>query len=183
MDMHMNGLQPHSGATQFVSIRTVLPALTVMLGVNGPLWYPESKSINKCALWYDLWGKVMFLHLSVVLRSVHGESLYDVTSSLPTWSHVPSRGVSVRRLPRNQKSERYTSYWNAVLLPPANEVCEGYGLTPVCHSVHGGRGGLPHCMLGYTPRAGTPPAQCMLGYGQQAGVTHPTGIPHVLSVI
>ena len=27
-------------------------------------------------------------------------------------------------------------------LPPANEVCEGYLFTHVCHSVHGGRGGV-----------------------------------------
>ena len=41
-------------------------------------------------------------------------------------------------------------------LPPANEVCEGYVFTPVCHSVHGGC--LPQCMLGYTPRQEqTPP--------------------------
>ena len=33
-----------------------------------------------------------------------------------------------------------------LLLPPANEVCEGYVFTPVCHSVHRGR--LPQCMLG-----------------------------------
>ena len=55
-------------------------------------------------------------------------------------------------------------------LPPANEVCEGYVFTPVCHSVH--RGGLPQCMLGCTPgtigrhsppQEQTPPEQCMLG--------------------
>ena len=42
-------------------------------------------------------------------------------------------------------------------LPPANEVCEGYVFTPVCHSVQGGC--LPLCMLGYTPLLGadTPP--------------------------
>ena len=28
------------------------------------------------------------------------------------------------------------------LLPPANEACEGYVFTPVCHSVHGGGGGV-----------------------------------------
>ena len=32
--------------------------------------------------------------------------------------------------------------------------CEGYVITPVCHSVH--RGGLPQCILGYhAPRADT----------------------------
>ena len=75
--------------------------------------------------------------------------------------------------------------YDVELLPPANEVCEGYVFTRVCHSVHGGRGGLPHSMLGYThpnlyqrqtppspgpeagtptgPEAGTPLVQCMLG--------------------
>ena len=39
-----------------------------------------------------------------------------------------------------------------LLLPPANEVCEGYDFTGVCLSTGGGGGGcLPHCMLGYTP--------------------------------
>ena len=48
-----------------------------------------------------------------------------------------------------------------LLLPPANEVCEGYVFTGVCLSTGGC---LPHCMLGYTPPGQTPPAQCMLGY-------------------
>ena len=34
------------------------------------------------------------------------------------------------------------------LLPPANEVCEGYVFTGVCLSTGGC---LPHCMLGYPP--------------------------------
>ena len=29
------------------------------------------------------------------------------------------------------------------LLPPSNEVCEGYVFTRICHSVHGGGGGYP----------------------------------------
>ena len=33
---------------------------------------------------------------------------------------------------------RTIAYWNAFLLPPANEVCEGYVFTCVCHSIHGG---------------------------------------------
>ena len=73
------------------------------------------------------------------------------------------------------------------LLPPANEVCEGYVLSVyrgrVCpiacwDTPPGTRGRHPpgrhppaRCMLGYTPLA-----QCMLGYGQQAGGTHPTGM-------
>ena len=82
------------------------------------------------------------------------------------------------------------------LLPPANEVCEGYVFTGVCLS----RAGvcLNACWdthppdrypLGrYTPQAGTPHlgrytpwqvhplGQCMLGYSQQVGGTHPSGM-------
>ena len=63
-------------------------------------------------------------------------------------------------------------------LPPANEVCEGYVFTRVCHSVHGGVGGeylgrhppgrytlrqvhppqAVHPPQRYTPWAGTPPS-------------------------
>ena len=70
--------------------------------------------------------------------------------------------------------ETKCSFVKAIYLPPANEVCESYVLTRVCHSVH--MGGLPQCMLGYPPpgpdtppRPGTPQdqaparAQCMLG--------------------
>ena len=40
-----------------------------------------------------------------------------------------------------------------VFLPPANEVCEGYVFTRVCHSVHGA-GLLPGECLVETPRDG-----------------------------
>ena len=36
------------------------------------------------------WGKVMFLHMSV---TVSKGSLYDVSSCLAAWSHVPSGGL------------------------------------------------------------------------------------------
>ena len=35
-------------------------------------------------------------------------------------------------------SGQSASYWNAILLPPANEVCEGYVFTGVCLSTLGG---------------------------------------------
>ena len=49
-----------------------------------------------------------------------------------------------------------------VFLPPATKLGQGSVFTRVCDSVHGGRVGLPHCMLGYTdspqgPETGTPP--------------------------
>ena len=40
-----------------------------------------------------VWGKVMFLLVSVILFI--GVSLYDVTFCLAAWSHVPPKGVSV----------------------------------------------------------------------------------------
>ena len=73
-------------------------------------------------------------------------------------------------------------------LPPATKLGQGYVFTSVCDSV---RGGLPHCMLGYThprtrgrhpPGQVHPPPQCMLGYGQQAGGTHPAGMHSCLTV-
>ena len=45
-------------------------------------------------------------------------------------------------------------------LPPANEVCEGYAFTPVCHSVH--KGGRPRQVPPsgrYSPWARTPPGR------------------------
>ena len=89
----------------------------------------------------------------------------------------------------------YASYWNAVLSPPANVVCEGY-VFYTCLSVILFTGG--ECLgryippwtkytpwTRYTPQAryppgpGTPPLreQYMTGdTGQQAGGTHPTGM-------
>ena len=38
----------------------------------------------------EVWGKVMFLHMSVILST--GGSLHDVPSCLAAWSHVTSWG-------------------------------------------------------------------------------------------
>ena len=57
-------------------------------------------------------------------------------------------------------SGRYASYWNAVLLPPANEVCEGYVFTGVCPST-GGVSALLHAGIHSPPppREQTPPGE------------------------
>ena len=81
------------------------------------------------------------------------------------------------------------------LLPPANEVCEGYVFTGVCLSTGGGV-----CSIAWrdtppwadTPQADTPPrltppgrhplgrhppcTQCMLGCGRRKGGRHPNGM-------
>ena len=41
-------------------------------------------------------------------------------------------------------------------LPPANEVCEGYVFTPVCHSVHRGMSASVHAGI-HTPWSRHPP--------------------------
>ena len=64
------------------------------------------------------------------------------------------------------------SDFSVALLPPANEVCEGYVFTGVCLSTGEGGSGPMHA----GPPADTPSVQCMLGYDQQAGGTHPTGM-------
>ena len=38
-----------------------------------------------------------------------------------------------------------------IFLPPATKLGQGYIFTGVCHSVNRGGGGVPQCMLGYTP--------------------------------
>ena len=71
------------------------------------------------------------------------------------------------------------------LLPPANEVCEGYVFTGVCLSKRGGVS-IPlhagtHPLGADTPRSKQPseqipPSAVHAGrYGQQAGSKHPTG--------
>ena len=74
----------------------------------------------------------------------------------------------------------------SILLPPANEVCEGYVFTGAYLSMGGVSAPLhagihplgPEADTPWArhPRADTPPVQCMLGYGQQADGTHPTGM-------
>ena len=57
------------------------------------------------------------------------------------------------------------------LLPPANEVCEGYVFTPVCQSFcsWGGGGGIPACLAGLQA---TPKGE-VEGSGR-GGVSRPT---------
>ena len=74
------------------------------------------------------------------------------------------------------------------LLPPANEVCEGYVFTGVCLSmgrgvwvsvIPGTRGRHPpgrHSTWSDTPLSRHPLGRHPLADGQQAGGTHPTGM-------
>ena len=79
---------------------------------------------------------------------------------------------------RHLKTERTVQ--QNLSLPPANEVCEGYVFTHVCHSVRGGGlypGGLLH-PGGSASRGGWEGSSSSdtTGYGQLAGGTHPTGM-------
>ena len=55
-------------------------------------------------------------------------------------------------------SGRYASYWNAFLLPSANEVCEGYIFTRVCLSTGGCPGPGPGGGVSQHALRQTPPA-------------------------
>ena len=77
----------------------------------------------------SFFGKVIFLHLSVILFT--GEYLVRYTP-LDRYPHSLPIRWSLRR--------QYASYWNAFLVPPANAVC------PQRRG-----GGLTQCMLGHPP--------------------------------
>ena len=80
-----------------------------------------------------------------------------------------TRGSASRGLPTGEESGRYASYWNAFLLPPANEVWGKVIFSEACvkNSVQGGgsasvHAGIPHppSRPGGTPLApGTTPLQ------------------------
>ena len=57
--------------------------------------------------------------------------------------------------------------YNALYYRSQRSCGQGNIFTPVCHSVH--RGGLPQCMLGYTPPEQTPPQT------RPPGSRHPPG--------
>ena len=106
----------------------------------------------------EVWGKVTFSQASVIL-STGGRVGFPacITGHMTRGSASrgsASEGVCITgalhpgqlgRPPRymeyygfQSKSGLYVSHWSVFLLPPANEVCEGYVFTGVCHSVHGG---------------------------------------------
>ena len=79
-------------------------------------------------------GKVMFSEASVILSG--GERQRPPS---------PYRDPLVLTSSGGHCSSRYASYWDPFLLfllPPANEVCEGYVFTRICLSVYRGKGGL-----------------------------------------
>ena len=63
-----------------------------------------------------------------------------------------NQNPNLQHLTKNQKLSPVHVFTS--LLPPANEVCEGYVFTGVCLSTGGC---LPHTPLGRNPRGQTPP--------------------------
>ena len=74
----------------------------------------------------------MFLQASVILLTGGEEYLTRYTP----WTRYTPRCRACWEI-RSTRGQ-YASYWNAILLPPANEVCEGYVFTGVCDSVNRG---------------------------------------------
>ena len=68
----------------------------------------------------EVWGKVMFLHLSVILFtggvSVQEGLFPGVSVQGVSVQGVSVQGVSIRETPHTVKSGQYASYWNAFLL-------------------------------------------------------------------
>ena len=102
-------------------------------------------------------GKVMFLHLSVILFT---------------------RVVCLPHHPLDQRQTPPLGRHPSGQTPPAQCMLGYTPLPSACWDTH-----IPaQCIPRYTPlfpvHAGIhiPPAQYMLGYGQQAGGTHPTGM-------
>ena len=84
-----------------------------------------------------------------------GNVFTPVCQSFCSQGRVSAQGgcVSQHALDRPPSADTPTpvsSLLECILVLYRMFVCEGYVFTRVCHSVHGG--GLPHCMLGYTPR-------------------------------
>ena len=122
---------------------------------RGHAWF----YLGVCAWFYSggvcgfIWGGMR----GFILGGVHG-FIWGACVVFSGGMHGFSGGVHVffsifRYNEIQSMSGRYASYWNAFLLPPANEVCEGYVFTGVCHSVHRGHawllwGGMHGCSRG-----------------------------------
>ena len=81
----------------------------------------------------------------------------------------------------------FLNLFHVQLLPAATKLGQGNIFTGVCLSTGGG---LPQCMLGYTPpgadtppRSRHPPPKQTPAYGQRAAGTHPTGMHSCLLLV
>ena len=102
--------------------------------------------------WISLQGPILPLPL-VVTSGTQDQSLFKLVRLRTSPPMLTSVADTVRR---------YASFWNTFLFSfmsitlysfcrPQRSWGQGNVFTPVCHSVHRGRGCLPQCMLGYTP--------------------------------
>ena len=145
------------------------------------------------------WGKVMFLHMSVILFTGGGSAPLHAGIHPPREQTAPLGPGTPQRSACWEiwaTSGQYASYWNTILLVinstsywPQRSCGQGNIFTPVCHSVH--RGGFclsarwdttfPTLEQTPPPRDQTPPEQTPPGkqtpaYGLRAAGTHPTGM-------
>ena len=112
--------------------------------------------------------------------------------SLRTIIHFRSQPLAVHILVNSHTQHIFETLFNTWQLPLGillitvrKRSLQRLCFTPVCQSFCS-RGGLPHCMLGYTPRTRgryppdqrqVPPSAVHAGrYGQQAGGMHSTGM-------
>ena len=113
------------------------------------------------------WGKVMFLHVSVILLTRGGVCLSACWDSRPPWEQTPpprSRPPWEQTPPPPVHAGRYgqqaggmhptgmqSCYW------PQRSCAQGNIFAPVCHSVH--RGGVQYPSMHRLPLEQTPPPQ------------------------
>ena len=125
---------------------------------------------KQCSVLYlppanEVWGKVIFLHLFVILFTG------GVPGQVPSGQiHPPRPGAlpRTRYTPPRQVHPPGTRYTPRQVHPPKDQVHPRTRYTP--------RAGTPQTR--YTSGPGTPPLGALhVGrYGQQAGGTHPTGM-------
>ena len=113
-------------------------------------------------------GKVMFLHLSVILSTGGGGCVWQTPPRTDTpWQTLPGQTPPQGRHPRRDGycSRWYGSYSNAFLLLAATKLGQGNIFTSVCQEFcpQGGRvsasvhAGIPPWDQAHPPRADTPP--------------------------
>ena len=111
------------------------------------------------------YGKVMFLHLSVIL-STGGCLPHTPLGRHPPGRHPLGRHPTGQTLPPGQTLQADTP---TPLADTPTQCMLGYTFLPsACWDTHS----PPSACWDTHPL----PVQCMLGYGQQAGGTHPTGM-------
>ena len=139
-----------------------------ILQYQSLMWYP-AMWVSKAWIRWLHWSRVVPKALFTQQWRFWVPNMPLPCEHLHLVPQYPSNSVSIWQ---HQNNVVAVAVWtSSLLLLPANEVCEGYVFTHVCHSVQGG------CMRGrgHAWHARRPPADTTR-YGQWVGGTHPTAM-------